>query len=206
MDIVGGVIEKKKIGLPLGSSGGTFYNTYYDNTDNSIKLNVAKLDGSGNSVYEEEGYWISDKINLQDKFKDYEKIFTTHVDSGSSHIAIQTRTSSDGINWDDWTPIAMDGTIQSETKQYIQVKIIFYAGFVTDVYLISDFNDEDAKNLFEDNTFIDTANGLRLKREYEFDMELDESWNDEGSLHRKLINKDEWLRIDGLNIVNKVVK
>lgn len=202
MPTVGGVIEKKKIGLPLGSSGGTFYNTYYDNTDNSIKLSVAKLDGNGNPVYEEEGYWISDKINLQDKFKDYEKVFTTHVDNGSSHIVIQTRTSSDGINWDNWTPIAMDGTIQSETKQYIQVKIIFYAGFVTDVYLISDFDNEDEKKLFEDNTFIDTANGLRLKREYEFDMELDESWNDEGSLHRKLISRDEWMRIDKIVLLS----
>lgn len=206
MPTVGGVIERKKIGLPLGSSGGTFYNTYYDNTDNSIKLSVSKLDGNGNPVYEEEGYWISDKIDLQDKFKDYEKIFTTHVDNGGSNIVIQTRTSDDGINWDSWTPIAMDGTIQSETKQHIQVKIIFYAGFVTDVYLISDFDNEDEKKIFEDNTFIDTANDLRLKREYEFDMELDESWNDEGSLHRKLINRDEWLRIDGLNIMNKVVK
>lgn len=199
MTVIGGTLETKEIGLLIGTSG-THYNTELDES-NRLRLKIVNVDGSGKSVYSDEGYWISNVVNLGDKFKDFEKVFTTHQDVSNSSFAIQTRVSDNGIDWSDWVAVAYDGTIQSETKQYIQVKINLFAGFETDVYLISDFKNVDDVSLFDNNSFISTSDGLRLKRKYEYDMSLDATWIGEGSLHRKAITRDEWLRIDRLEVV-----
>lgn len=41
---------------------------------------------------------------------------------------------------------------------------------------------------------------LSLKRDYEYDMKLDSTWSDTGSLHRKKITREEWVKIDKLNV------
>jgi len=41
---------------------------------------------------------------------------------GDSTITYETRTSVDGFAWDAWLPIAIDGTINSAVKRYIQVR------------------------------------------------------------------------------------
>ena len=196
---VGGVVETKKIGLSIGTSG-THYNTFFDETDQTIKLLPADTDANGNPVYYNEGHWTSDAIDLQDKFKDYEKVFVDNINNGESSISVETRVSDDGITWDDWLPVLEDGSIQSATKQHIQVKITFKAGFVTDVFLISEFNNESDKDLFDNNAYIDTSDGLKLKRNYQRDMEKDTTWTGEGSLHKKKITRDEWMKIDKLKI------
>lgn len=144
MAFIGGNTEKKEIGLPIGVSG-THLDTEIDNVTGYLRLAQIDIDGQGKPIYAEEGTWTSDVINLEDNFQDFEKVFTTHAHSGVSTFAILTRVSDNNINWSDWTAIAMDGTIQSDTKQYIQVKIVLYAGFVTDTFFIakSDFNSND---------------------------------------------------------------
>ena len=353
MSIIGGNIETKEIGLSIGTTG-THHKTVYDSSLNSITLEQVTVDGSGNPVYADEGYWTSEVINLGDNFSDFEKLFTTHIDSGSSNIAVETRVSNDGLTWSDWIAVALDGAIQSETKRYIQVKISLFAGFITDNFnidkneyvdsnkyvetktivegsyiipqltsntssnigfafaksiystsypvwrafdkglsaysyysLASDINDgyvgfyfstkrriykykitsanvlnASPKNFFLEASsdtstglngtweILDTQNiskwealevkefeinnsmkyqayrirwtsnngstmftglgeldffeseetNLQLKREHSLDMTLDTSWTGEGSLHRKLISKDDWLRIDKLNV------
>lgn len=44
---------------------------------------------------------------------------------------------------------------------------------------------------------------LSLKRAYDFDMILDSTWSDTGSLHRKPVTRNEWLKIDKLKVVKK---
>lgn len=41
---------------------------------------------------------------------------------GTSTVAIETRTSADGVTWDAWTAVLADGTIQSIYQKYIQVR------------------------------------------------------------------------------------
>lgn len=141
MAIIGGNTEKKEIGLPIVLSG-THDKTEINKLTGFLQLVEIDVDGLGNPVYAEEGSWISDIIDLGDIFQDFEKVFTTNNISGSSSIAVLTRVSSNKYDWSDWTPIALDGTIQSETKQYIQVRIDLFAGFVSDIFTISksDFN------------------------------------------------------------------
>ncbi|MEQ6355278.1 hypothetical protein ABNX05_11670 [Lysinibacillus sp. M3] len=192
MTTVGGNTEKKEIGLSIGVSG-THNNTEIDKATGYLRLAQVDIDGSGNLIYAEEGVWVSDVINLEDRFQSFDKVFTNNTENGSSSFAVLTRVSDNGENWSEWIAIAEDGAIQSETKQYIQVRIDLFAGFVTDLFSISNSD-------FEINAFVETSNGLQLKRNYKYDMTEDETWSDTGSLHRKKITRDEWLRIDRLDV------
>lgn len=43
---------------------------------------------------------------------------------------------------------------------------------------------------------------IQLKRDYQYSMTRDKTWGGEGSLHRKLITANEWLRIDKMSIID----
>lgn len=141
MALIGGNTEKKKIGLSIGVSG-THDKTKINKDTGFLELVDIDVDGEGNPIYVEQGSWTSDVIDLGDIFQDFEKVFTDCTVTGASSFAVLTRVSSNNYDWSDWIAIAEDGTIQSETKQYIQVRIDLFAGFVTDVFIIakSDFN------------------------------------------------------------------
>lgn len=145
MTIVGGNLEHKEIGLPIGVSG-THNNTEIDSATGYLRLVQVDTDGQGNPVYAEEGTWVSDVINLEDKFHDFEKVFASNIDNGTSSFAILTRVSDNNIDWSDWVAVGYDGAILSDTKQYIQVRVDLFAGFVTDVFLIP-------YEQFENNSF-----------------------------------------------------
>ncbi|WP_155590563.1 hypothetical protein [Lysinibacillus cavernae] len=141
MALIGGNIEKKEIGLSIGVSG-THDKTKINKGTGFLELVDIDVDGEGRPIYVEQGSWTSDVIDLGDIFQDFEKVFIDSTVNGASSFAVLTRVSSNNYDWADWTPIAEDGTIQSDTKQYIQVKIDLFAGFVTDGFIIakSDFN------------------------------------------------------------------
>ncbi|MFJ6207302.1 hypothetical protein [Lysinibacillus sp. NPDC092081] len=141
MTVVGGNIERKEIGLPIGVSG-THNNTEINRATGLLQLMQVDVDDQGRPIYTEQGSWTSDVIDLGDKFKDFEKVFTTNTNNGASSFAVLTRVSDNDKDWSEWTAIAMDGAIQSDVKQYIQVRIDLFAGFVTDTFIIAkgDFN------------------------------------------------------------------
>lgn len=148
MTTVGGNLEKKEIGLSIGVSG-THQNTEINKTTGFLQLMEVDVDGQGNPIYIEQGSWTSDVIDLGDIFQDFEKVFTTNTNSGASAFSVLTRVSDNGYDWSDWVAIAEDGAIQSDTKQFIQVRIDLFAGFVTDVFLISN-SDFDRNELVEE--------------------------------------------------------
>ncbi|MFJ7918085.1 MULTISPECIES: hypothetical protein [unclassified Lysinibacillus] len=147
MTVVGGNLERKEIGLPIGVSG-THNNTEINKSTGHLQLMQVDVDGQGNPVYTEQGSWTSDVVDLGDKFKDFEKVFTTNTNIGASSFAVLTRVSDNNRDWSDWTAIAMDGAIQSDTKQFIQIRIDLFAGFVTDEFIIT-------KSDFEVNPFVE---------------------------------------------------
>lgn len=202
MAIIGGNIEQKDLGLAINLTG-THSGTEIDPVTGYLQLKVKEVSANLTNIYESEGTWTSDIIDLEDSFLQYGKVFTTDVANGGSSIAVETRTSDDGFTWEEWIAVAMDGTIQSVKKQRVQIRIKLFAGYQTDVYLISDFDNVNDVDLLTPKDFIETNNGLRLKREYNFDMTLDTSWSEEGSLHRKNITRDEWVRIDKMNVLIK---
>lgn len=146
MSLIGGNLEKKEIGLALGLSG-TYKNTEIDKITGQLRLTQIDMDSTNNPIYAAEGSWTSDVINLGDIFHSYEKIFTSNTMHGSSTFAVLTRVSDNGVNWSDWLAIEMDGTIQSDMKQFIQVRIDLFSGFVSDEFVI-------AKGDFETNPYV----------------------------------------------------
>ncbi len=141
MALIGGNTEKKKIGLSIGVSG-THDKTKISKDTGFLELVDIDVDGEGRPIYVEQGSWTSDVIDLGDIFQDFEKVFTDSIVNGASSFAVLTRVSSNNYDWSDWVAIAEDGTIQSATKQFIQVRIDLFAGFVTDLFFIAkrDFN------------------------------------------------------------------
>lgn len=204
MALIGGTIERKEIGLSIGVSG-THINTEIDESTGHLVLSHYEVDGSGKPIYEEKGTWTSDVVNLGDVFSSFEKVFMTSEKNGNSTYSVLTRVSENSVHWSDWKPIALDGSIQSDVKQYIQVKIDLFAGYVTDEFLIvkSDYLISNA--FIEEKTLTGGKTGLALKRNYTFDMTQDPTWLLEGSLHRKKVSKADWLRVDTINVIEKVL-
>lgn len=181
MTSIGGNIELKEIGLAIGTSG-THFNTEIDEQSGHLRL-VSNGDG-----YEAEGYWISDIIDLGDNFKEFGKVFATDIQNGGSNLAIQTHTSDNGIDFNEWLPVAMDGTIQSVKSRYIQAMIKLFAGY-------SDETNPIDLSTVTGSELVEFDNGLKLKTEHTFDMVQ------EGEVARHLVSRDEFKRIDGLEVI-----
>lgn len=190
MVAVGGNSEQKPIGLKFGVSG-THNNTELVN--GKVQLKQIGVDWDNFPIYAETGTWTSDIIDIGDNFADFGKVFASNINQGNSSITIETRTSSNGTTFDEWKFVDLDGTILSQKNKYIQVRVNFFAGIVT--------YEQSVLDRFESNNYVDKSSGLKLKTNYKLDMTLDSSWLEEGSLHRKLITRDEWLRIDKMNVL-----
>jgi len=191
--------ETKEIGIALGIGLGTYSNSEY--VDGAIKLTKTAITDLGESIYADEGYWESKVIDLVDKFQDFDRVVLSKVQTKSDTIGVFTRTSDDGIRFDEYISTTETGNIQSETKRYIQIKIIFYAGYELTNFTLSDFNNPSDSALFNNSYNIETSGGtLKLKRDYKMMMNRDMAWTSEGYLFRKPITRAEWLRLDKINI------
>ncbi|WP_025115945.1 hypothetical protein [Lysinibacillus fusiformis] len=200
---VGGIIEEKDIGLSIGTNG-TFNNTELTE-DGKVRLKIVGVTESGEPHYVTEGEWISEIINIGDNFKEFGKLLTSHTSAGTSSIKAYSRTSNNGRAFDPWIEVLEDGTIQSEKRLFIQVKIVFKAGKIVNTLNIGNITIPTGVDLFSENQYIETQGSLKLKRNHQRDMTLDHTWTGEGSLHRIKVKRDEWVRIDNLNISSKEV-
>lgn len=87
---------------------------------------TAKMNFDGHINVTNGGFvWISDKkdmTNVQDT--ETGKVEVKVNTPGESFVVVQTRSSADGVAWDDWQPVYGDGTIQSIHNGYMQVKAV----------------------------------------------------------------------------------
>mgnify|MGYP003488821977 CR=1 FL=1 len=191
--------ETKEIGITLGIGLGTYSNTEY--VDGAIKLVKTLTTDLGDSIYVSEGYWESKAIDLVDKFQDFDRVVLSKVQTKSDTIGVFTRTSDDGVIFDEYISTTETGNIQSETRRHIQIKIVFYAGYELTNFTLSDFNSSSDATLFNNPYYIETSGGLlKLKRDYSYLMTRDSSWSSEGYLFRKKITRAEWIRLDKISI------
>lgn len=112
-------VEEIMLGLDLGTDSGEYHNT--EIVDG--KLQLKQIESS--DEYESEGYWVSEVIDLEHKFKDYQKVSLDKDTVEGSEIVIEYRTSDDesGILEEEWEMTEPDGKFSGETKQFIQVKL-----------------------------------------------------------------------------------
>lgn len=190
MAVQGGAIEQKEIGLPI-SNEGTFVNTVV--IDDTIQISK-----KSNGLLNSDGTWTSRTVDIGDKFKEFGKLLTSDSSTGNGKIEVSTRTSADSISFESWRALSPEGDILSTKNRYIQVrlKLIADIGELTEEITIEKIN--------ENNEFTEIIDGnLQLKRELEFDMILDDSWMEEGILFRKLVKREDWMRIDKMDVLVK---
>jgi len=191
-------VEEKEIGIPLGVDEGEYYNTEYSN--GALHLKKEGETSTGEALYVREGYWISEVIDTVGKFKDYDKIAVTKIQFTKDYYKIETRTSDNGINFDGYVALTAGGNIMSVMKRYIQVKITLYAGLIEDTVVISNFNNMTDVGEWDSSEYVETDGVLKLKRDYLFKMNRDNSWTNDGYLLRKKIVRSEWKKIDRLEV------
>lgn len=191
-------IETKEIGIDTGIESGTYHNT--ERVDGSVQLRRAGETKEGEVIYHLEGYWESEIIDLVGKFKEYDKIALSKKQGKKDKYAILTRVSSDKKNFSEYVATTPDGRVQSKMKRYIQIKLVFYAGLKNQEVLISYFNSPESVEEWANNQFVETGESLKLKKDFLYDLNKDNSWSEEGSLHRKKMDKNNWGRIDSMEI------
>lgn len=148
-----------------------------------------------------EGYWESEVIDLVDKFRDYDRVALSKEQQTKDNYAILTRVSDNGIEFDDYIATTPDGKVQSEMKRFIQIRVVFFAGLLIEEKTLHSFESESEIEDWENNKYItidSESHVLKIKRDYDLIMEKDTTWIEDGTLHRKLINRNEWKRIDSL--------
>lgn len=148
MPTQGGIVEQKTIGINIGTEG-TFSNT--ELVDGKIQL---KKSQEGSNDFSPMGFWTSNIIDIGDNFKDYGKVIITHTNTDNSRISVTTRSSSNSINFSQWTKIGEDGSILSPKNRYMQLRIELYAG--TSIAEIKVEN----KEYVENNSFIENTTYL----------------------------------------------
>lgn len=192
MTIIGEMIEQKTIGINL-ELNGTNVNTELVNGILQLKPTIK----DGIITYSDNGEWISEIIDIGDNFNNYDKLLLNQNNEGNSSVRIFTRSSSDRINFNTWTEIDSDNNILSQKNRYIQVMILFTSDSTIETLVI------DNSKFESDYSEVNSDGDLVLKSMVDFDMIKDESWSDDGELHRKLVTRSEWLRLDKMNVLRK---
>lgn len=192
MAIQGGTVETKEIGIPIANDG-TFTNT-------EIVNDTIQLKKQSNGLLYETGSWTSRTIDIGDNFANFEKLLTTNIGQGKSSIVVRTSTSLDGIEFEAYRDVGEEGQIRSTKNRYIRVRINFTAGKGETKVEISNIK------LIESNEFIEEVDGvIQFKKNLKFDMTIDNSWSEDGTLNRRLVRREDWLKIDSLNVADKEV-
>src|SRR5690606_27774100 len=78
-------------------------------------------------TYPEEGFWVSEIIDIGDNFNKYEKIISTIIHEENSKAEVYTRTSVNGINFGEWMLIDSENNITSIKNKFVQVRIDLFS-------------------------------------------------------------------------------
>lgn len=189
------VIERKQIGINLELSG-THNNT--ELIDGFIQLKPTLVNGV--TTYPTSGFWISNVINIGDNFNEYDNLVSNIINDGDSKTKIFTRSSQNGISFGDWIEVGGSNEINSIKNQYIQIRIELTPGELNNAvnYDLSKFFSEYAEY---------SQNSVKLKKEFETEMLLDDSWTSNGFLYRKEVKRiEDWQRIDNINVSSEPLK
>lgn len=188
------------IGVPIDLKKGIHSNT--ELVDNKIQLKKlsATYDKTAN-IYTDEGFWLSDIIDLADKYTSLGNLAITNISTGSSTYKAYTRTSDDNIVWSDFIEIqAVTGRMMSPPQRYVQVKLSFNGSISNREEMIYDFVESESAK-FKDNDYVKFDGNLQLKKEFQYTMSKDANWTSEGTVFKKKIENTKLKRIDSINFV-----
>jgi len=111
--IVSGVYN---LGQQTGTiSGITFYYHYF----------ITVYDNYGSIHYVASGTYISQALDYGFTPESLGIMSSIYATPTNTTLAFSTRTSADGVTWDDWVTVTAGGAIASTARQYIQVRAVF---------------------------------------------------------------------------------
>lgn len=187
------------IGLVIDITKGAHDNTEIFN--GKLRLRKTGEDYTSTNVYVNSGFWLSEKIDLVDKYNSLENLAISSIVNGSSTYKAFTRTSDDSITWDNYVEINyINGKMMSVPKRFIQIRIEFIGGKQTKTDTVHDF-DGGKSALFVNNKFIKLDGNLQLRKEYSDNMTLDTTWSDTGFLFRKKISRTDFKKVNSISII-----
>ena len=190
-------METQDISFNLDFSTGIHNNTIFKN--GKLQLQEVGVDSLGQIVYAESGYWISSSIQFADKFKEFKPFQSLVEQLGDSSYKISVSSSENNIIWTEFVETDVAGNILNSPSPYIKIRVDLAAEKGHSEYETRDFTEA-----IPSNQFVDSTNGIIIKRNYEYLMTKDNTWSDDGALHRKSITRSDWLRIDTLDVVRVV--
>lgn len=189
----------ENIGVPIDLSAGNFMNTEIGANGLQLKYNRQTYDKISN-VYADYGVWISDSIDLVDKYTSLENLAITSIVNGLSSYKSYTRTSDDNFTWDNYIEIDSTGKMMSVPRRFIQIKIEFFGGLQDKTEVVDDFVDPLD---FESNEYIGfDGSNLQLKRNYKYEQSIDSTWTESGNVFRRTIDKSKFKKIDSIRIIS----
>lgn len=178
-------------------------------TSSSYGAKIAEVEVIGKSItdwYSPTGIYESPVLDLGDNFKDIVKIDqiinipSISVGQTSASVYIYTSTSSDNMTFSDWQPVNPDGTITSPSARYIKVKVELIGGGEVQEKLIYDFTSTESTN-FQNNDKVVFDGSLKLKIQYTEEMDIDNSFIEEGALFRKTIDKLSFKTFEKMEVI-----
>jgi hypothetical protein len=190
MSTIGGVVQE--IGIPIDLSKGEFNGTIFK--DGKLQLLENGVDDLGQVVYVANGYWISNIVNIQNKFHAFKNVVKNLVKEGDASCLVSVSTSENGTSWSPFVYTDENGSIVNEgVSKYAKVKIELFGSLN-----LSEMFVDHSKYVSE---FIDYQNnGVKIKHDYEYQMTKDNTWSEDGTLHRKLITRSDWAKIGRLQV------
>lgn len=187
----------KDFGIALDFSNGISIDI--DNLNNQLSL--IKMDETYDgvySIYENEGTWTSEIIDLVDKYTELGNLAINSTVYTNQSYKAYTRTSNDSYSWDDYIEIDYTtGKMQSIPKRFIQVKIELMSDKVEYEEVALDYNNND--EVLSNSEFMTTQNGiLELRKDFNYPMELIEGTT---NIYKTTILSDYFKGINKIRLI-----
>lgn len=183
----------QEIGIVIDLDVGTFNNTVYKN--DRLQLAERGVDGDGNIVYVDTGYWESEPIAINDRIASFKNVATTVSTVGGATYKMYVKTSPDGFVWDNYIEVDPTGTIKNTPDRWAKIKIEIFSEKGLSNFYVDNFYE-----VGKYNNYLNTENGaLSLKKKYNYKMTKTQESNS-GSLHVQTILRSKFKKIDKIRV------
>ncbi|PVC75090.1 hypothetical protein C2I27_04175 [Priestia megaterium] len=151
------------------------------------------------NTYTSPGNYESSIVDLGSNFKEVLKVETIANTVNNTSVSVYTSTSQDGQSFSKYQLVNTDGTLATSGR-YLKIKVELSSDGEVEERLVYDFP-EDKRNAFHENDKILFNGAAKLKIEYSFDMNKDDSFIEAGILLRQKIMKKSFNYIDTVKVI-----
>lgn len=170
--------------------------------DGSNYTGIGELDlmvDNISNLYKSSGTIEFPKIDLGQFYREIKSISSIKNLPEGTNVKVYTSTSNDNINYSEFSLVDSEGLITSPQGRYIKIKIEFTGKQNESQIIQNEFTESEAAQFEQDEQLIFDGS-LRLRTIYNEDMDQDLSWQNEGKVFRKNIEKATFKKIDKIRV------